>query len=69
MILGFVGFDPSPVAGPQMEEALTGMRIAYSVIPIVGTLLGMAVMWKYDLNKTRACEIREELEKRRESES
>ena len=49
----------------QAEGAVTGMRIAYSVVPIVGALLAIWVMRDYDLTERRANEIRAELEQRR----
>ena len=44
---------------------MTGIRIAYSVVPILGTLLAIWVMRGYDITEQRANEIREELERRR----
>jgi GPH family glycoside/pentoside/hexuronide:cation symporter len=58
-----------PHAPFQAEVAVTGIRIAYSVVPIIGTLLAIAVMWGYDITERRANEIRAELERRREARS
>ena len=49
----------------QLPGAMTGMRIAYSLVPITGALLAIWAMWNYDLTEERAHEIRAELEKRR----
>ena len=63
LIMGLVGFDPD--AAEQVPGAITGIRAAYSLVPILGTLLAIAVMWNYDLTEQKAREIREELDKRR----
>jgi GPH family glycoside/pentoside/hexuronide:cation symporter len=44
---------------------MTGMRIAYSLVPIAGALLAIWFMRNYDLTEQRAHEIRAELERRR----
>jgi GPH family glycoside/pentoside/hexuronide:cation symporter len=58
--VGFVADAPA-----QAEGVMTGMRLAYSLVPITGALLAIAVMWTYDVTEDRAYEIRAELEKRR----
>ena len=63
MILALVGFDQN--AATQTPEALTGLRLAYIIVPLTGTLLAMAVMRGYDLTEQRAHDIRLELETRR----
>lgn len=62
-IMTLVNFDPD--AAVQAPGAITGMRIAYTCLPIAGTLLAILVMSNYDLTEKRANEIREELERRR----
>lgn len=64
LILTFVGFDSTPDA-VQTEEAITGLRIFFSAVPIVGTLIAIAVMWNYSVSEERANEIRAELDKRK----
>jgi GPH family glycoside/pentoside/hexuronide:cation symporter len=63
LILGLVGFVPD--APTQPDGAVTGLRIAYSVVPLAGALLAMWFMRDYDLTEARANEIRRELEARR----
>ena len=63
VIMAWVGFDPG--AEVQVEGANTGMRVFYSIFPVVGTLLAMYIMWDYDITEERANEIRVELEKRK----
>ena len=58
--VGFVADAPSQAAG-----VMTGMRIAYSLVPIAGALLAIWFMRNYDLTEQRAHEIRAELERRR----
>ena len=63
VILSTVGFDQS--VQQQTDEALTGLRMAYVLLPMAGTIIAMWVMAKYDLSEQRAHEIREQLEQRR----
>ena len=45
----YVGFSAD--ASSQPEGALTGLRIAYSTIPIIGTLIAIYVMSDYEINE------------------
>lgn len=63
IILDFVGFNAA--ISPQSEATLIGLRIFYSGVPILGTLIAIIVMWNYDLDEARANEISAELEKRK----
>ena len=63
LIMALVGFVADAPA--QAEGVMTGMRLAYSLVPITGASLAIAVMWTYDVTEERAYEIRDELEKRR----
>jgi GPH family glycoside/pentoside/hexuronide:cation symporter len=60
LVMKSVGFDPD--AGSQTAEAIFGIRIAYTALPIAGTLLAIAVMWNYDLSEERANEVRRQLD-------
>jgi GPH family glycoside/pentoside/hexuronide:cation symporter len=62
-ILSFVAFTPG--AAVQPEGAVDGLRLFYSGVPIIGTLLAMWIMRRYDLDEQRAAEVRAELERRR----
>ncbi len=62
MIFQWVGFDES--IDQQSETALTGIRLAYSAVPVVGTILAIAVMWRYDLTEERSHEIRRQIDER-----
>ena len=59
----YVGFSAD--ASSQPEGALTGLRIAYSTIPIIGTLIAIYVMSDYEINEDRATEIRSQLQERK----
>ena len=61
-IMALVKFSPDAVVQPP--GAITGMRIFYSALPVVGTLLAILIMSKYNLTEKRAKEIRTELEER-----
>lgn len=63
VILDAVGFDAS--IGTQSAETLTGLRLFYSGVPILGTTIALLVMRRYDLDEARANEIRAELDARK----
>lgn len=63
VIMSLVGFDTS--AATQTESSITGLRIFFSGIPILGTLIAMWVMWNYDLTEAKARDIKAQLEKRK----
>lgn len=60
LILGLVGFDESVAV--QTPQALEMLKLAYMLVPIVGTTIAIAVMSTYDLSEQKAHEIREKLE-------
>ena len=60
LIMTYVGFYPE--IGATSEESITGLRIAYTLIPISCTLLAMYVMHDYQINEKRAKEISNALE-------
>ena len=57
LIMWIVGFDPDNVT----TSAMTGMRIAYSFLPIAGVLGAIWIMRNYDISEQRAIEVREQL--------
>lgn len=63
-IMAFVAFTPG--APVQPEGAVDGLRLFYSGVPIVGTLLALWIMRNYDLDEQRAIEVHAELERRRQ---
>lgn len=62
-IMSAVGFNPEVAVQP--EGAIIGLRAFYSGFPILGTLVAIFVMSKYDLTEQRANEISAQLEERR----
>jgi len=63
VIMSLVGFNPNlPV---QSEGAVTGLRLFFSGIPILGTLIAMLIMRSYDLTEQKAREIKTALDKRK----
>jgi GPH family glycoside/pentoside/hexuronide:cation symporter len=64
-IMSVVGFNPD--AAVQPDGAILGLRIFYSGFPIIGTLVAIYVMRKYDLTEERANEISAELVKRKKA--
>ena len=61
-IMSLVGFVPDAV---NSEASITGIRLFYSGLPIVGTLAAMWIMRNYDLTEEKALEISAELQKRK----
>lgn len=64
-IMSFVGFTPNAVSQP--EGAVTGLRIFFSLVPIIGTLVAMWIMRDYDVSEERALEIRAAIEQKKAS--
>lgn len=62
LILSMVGFDAGATVQP--EGAVDGLRLAFSGIPILGTLIAMYLMRDYSITEDRANEIRVQLEER-----
>ncbi len=62
-ILSIVGFDAT--AESQSESAITGLRLFYSGLPILGTLVAIFVMKDYGLTEERSNDIRKELDRRK----
>ena len=65
LILSIIGFDAD--AATQTEGAITGLRLFFSGLPILGTFIAILVMRGYDLTEERAQEISAELEKRKQN--
>jgi len=63
VIMAAVGFDSG--AATQTESAVTGLRLAFSGLPILGTLISIWVMWDYDLSEEKARQITEELKRKK----
>lgn len=63
VIMAIVAFKAG--ANVQPEGAVTGLRLFFSGVPILGTLIAILVMWNYDLTEAKAREITEKLLARR----
>ena len=63
-IMAFVAFTPG--AAVQPAGAVDGLRLFYSGVPIIGTLLALWIMRNYDLDEKRAMEVNAELQRRKE---
>lgn len=55
VIFSIIGFESG--AATQTEEALLGLRLFFSGLPILGTLFAMYIMSSYDLTEERANEV------------
>ncbi|MEZ4772540.1 MAG: MFS transporter [Bacteroidia bacterium] len=62
IILSFVGFSPESYTA----ESITGLRLFFSGVPILGTAIALFVMRNYDLSEAKSNEIREALDERKE---
>ena len=63
VIMSIVGFKAG--AETQAEGAVTGLRLFFSGVPILGTLIAMWVMKDYDLSEEKARTIKKELDARK----
>lgn len=61
LIMAFVGFDAANVT----VDAMTGLRVVYSILPIVGVILAIGFMWNYDITEEKAEKVRAALQERR----
>ena len=61
IILTLVGFEESDVKA----SALTGMRVFYTLIPILGVLGAIGIMWTYDISEKEAENVRQQLAERK----
>ena len=62
LIMWYVGFSPD--ASFQPDGAMTGLRIAYSTIPVLGTLFAIYIMSDYEIDEARAADIKKQLDAR-----
>lgn len=67
LFMAWVGYTPD--AAVQPEGAITGMRLFYTLFPILGTLGAMYVMRKYDVTEEKARETSAALAKRKEEQN
>ena len=63
-LLNLSGFDVK-LGADQSQQTLFWLRSFDVVIPIVTSLLAIAIMWTYRLSESEANSIREQLEQRR----
>lgn len=62
-IFSIIGFDVALEVQP--ESAITGLRLFFSGLPILGTLTAMYIMRNYDISEERANQITAELKVKR----
>ncbi|WP_339659691.1 MFS transporter [uncultured Polaribacter sp.] len=62
-IMSLVGFVPDTV---NTEASITGIRLFYSGLPIVGTLVAMWIMRNYDHSEEKALKVSAELAERKQ---
>jgi GPH family glycoside/pentoside/hexuronide:cation symporter len=43
---------------------MTGLRIAYSTIPVLGTLFAIYIMSDYEIDELKAADIKKQLDER-----
>ncbi len=63
-LLNWTGFDVE-LGGNQSDRALTLMRLADMLIPIVTSLIAIWAVWTFPITEEKAHEVRMELERRR----
>ena len=62
LILASVGFDQSITI--QSDSTLAGLRAAFILVPVTGTIIGILVMRSYELDESSVNEIRAQLDAR-----
>ena len=62
LILASVGFDQSVTV--QSDSTLAGLRAAFILVPVTGTIIGILIMRSYELDETKVNEIRTQLDAR-----
>lgn len=62
-IMTVVGFSPD--AATQPEGAVAGLRLFFSGVPILGTVIAMLIMRNYDVTEERSHEIRAEINRKK----
>ena len=67
LILTLVNYQSG--AEVQPEGAVNGLRLVFSGLPILCTLIAIAVMWNYKVDENYAKEVRAELDKRKETQA
>ena len=67
LILTLVNYQSG--AEVQPEGAVNGLRLVFSGLPILCTLIAIAVMWNYRVDENYAKEVRAELDKRKETQA
>ena len=63
-ILDYHGYDANSVAG-QTSEAIQGTKLLVSIYPAIPFLLGVGLLFFYEINKTMETQIELELKQRR----
>lgn len=61
LVMALVGFNADAVT----ESAMTGLRVAYTLVPIIGVVSAIIIMLNYDISEERAAEVRNDLAKRK----
>jgi len=64
VILSIVGFQEG-IPGTDQPEAITGLRIFFSGLPIAGTLIAMWIMRDYDVTEEKALEVRAAIDRKK----
>jgi GPH family glycoside/pentoside/hexuronide:cation symporter len=67
LILTLVNYQSG--AEVQPEGAVTGLRLVFSGLPIICTLIAIAVMWNYKVDENYAKEVRAQLDARKAAEA
>ena len=67
LILTLVNYQSGAEAQP--EGAVTGLRLVFSGLPIICTLIAIAVMWNYKVDENYAKEVRAQLDARKAAEA
>jgi glycoside/pentoside/hexuronide:cation symporter, GPH family len=61
-LLGYIGFDAQ--ADSNGEEALIGLSLLYSIVPVVLKLTAARLIWNFPIDAEKQARIRQEIEQR-----
>lgn len=64
-VLAWIGFDPKVTNTP---DAIEGLRVFFITLPVTFAILGLLVMRGYPLDETRQQALRDDIERRRNTE-
>lgn len=66
-ILEWTGFDRD-LGGAQTQETLDMMLLLYTIVPVIGLVGTLLIVWRFPMSEKKAREVREQLDARKKAE-